>query len=607
MAELIEQVANRQPLVLVLEDLHWADEMSLRLLAFVSRRIPAWTALLVATAREDELADASMARRTVEELSHASGAVPAVLSPLSRSDTALLVRALARVGSDALTVAQVEERIWAMSEGNPFVAVEAMRALDQASLSDGARDEGAAVSLPASVRDLVVRRLDRLSARSQQVAAVAAVIGRRFDFTLLHSASGMEERDAAEAVDEMVRHHVLQAVGNHLDFTHDRVRDVAYGRLLSPRRRLLHRAVAEALETAGSGPGHATGVPPRDRVGEQIEQLAHHALRGELWEKAVDYLRQAGTKAAARSALHDARVCFVQALDALELLPESRTNLEQAFEIRLELRPVLIQLGEYRQALERLREAEALAERLNDDHRRGRVGAFMTNIHSRLDEPDEALVSGRRALEIAGRLGDLRLRILATTYLAQAYYYRGEYTRVVELATDNLAALPLDWVYEFFGSSQPPSVNDRFRLLVSLAHLGRFAEAAVHEAEAIRLAGPTRHAYTVGLAYHAAGTLHLVKGDWATAHALIERQIAVLRTGNIVGELPTALAYSARALAYLGDATGGAQPAAGMRAAPRGAVGEGKSRERLGLLFAGTRLSPARPARRGAAPGPQRG
>jgi len=179
----------------------------------------------------------------------------------------------------------------------------------------------------------------------------------------------------------------------------------------------------------------------------------------------------------------------------------------------------------------------------------------MANIHSRLDEPDEALVSGRRALEIAGRLGDLRLRILATTYLAQAHYYRGEYARVVELATDNLAALPLDWVYEFFGSSQPPSVNDRFRLLGSLAHLGRFAEAAVHEADAIRLAGSTRHAYTVGLAYHAAGTLHLVKGDWATAHALIERQTAVLRTGNIVGELPTALAYSARALAYLGDAT----------------------------------------------------
>ena len=406
----------------------------------------------------------------------------------------------------------------------------------------------------------------------------------------------------------MVRHRVLQAIGNELDFAHDRIREVAYGRLLAPRRRLLHRAVAEALETAGSGPGHATDVPPRDRLGEQIEQLAHHALRGELWEKAVHYLRQAGTKAAARSALHDAQVCFAQALDALEPLPESRTNLEQAFEIRLELRPVLIQLGEYRQTLERLREAEALAERLNDDHRRGRVGAFMTNIHSRLDEPDEALVSGSRALEIAGRLGDLRLRILATTYLAQAHYYRGEYVRVVELATDNLAAMPLDWVYEFFGGSQPPSVNDRFRLLGSLAHLGRFAEAAVHEAEVIRLAGPTRHAYTVGLAYHAAGTLHLVKGDWATAHALIERQIAVLRTGNIVGELPTALAYSARALAYLGDATEALNRLRECEQLLEGQSARGRvGAERLGLLFAGTRLSVARPAGRGSAPRPLRG
>ena len=554
-AGLIEQVAACHPLLLVLEDLHWADEMSLRLLAFVSRRIPAWTALLVTTAREEELADAAMARRTLEELSRASQAMPMALSPLSRADTALLVRALTRVGSDTPTVARVEAQIWAMSEGNPFVTVEAMRALDQESPPAGAREAPGALALPARVRDLVARRLDRLSTRNQQIAAVAAVIGRGFDFTLLRCASGVEERDAAEAVEEMVRHHVFQSVGNQLDFAHDRVRDVAYGRLLPPRRRLLHRAVAEALEAASAGTVAGTEAPLRDRLGEQIEPLAHHALCGELWEKAVHYLRQAGSKAAARSALQDARAWFEQALGALEALPESPSTLEEAFEIRLALRPVLTQLGEFRPVLELLREAEALAERLDDDRRRGRVCAFMTNLHSRLDEPDEAVVSGQRALEIAGRLGDLRLRILATTYLEQAHYYRGEYARVVELATDNLAALPPEWVYEFLGGSQPPSINDRFRLLVSLAHLGRFVEAARHEAEAIRLAEPTNHAYTVGMAYHAAGTLHLVKGDWAKACALIERQIAVLRSGNIVGELPIALAYSARALAYLGHAS----------------------------------------------------
>ena len=109
---------------------------------------------------------------------------------------------------------------------------------------------------------------------------------------------------------------------------------------------------------------------------------------------------------------------------------------------------------------------------------------------------------------------------------------------MVELATDNLAALPADWVYEYFGIAAPASVFDRVWLVMSLAQLGRFAEAAEHEAEAIRLAEPTHHAFTVGLAHLAAGTLHLLKGDWAKARSLIEHGIAVVRTGNVVLLLP---------------------------------------------------------------------
>ena len=173
-------------------------------------------------------------------------------------------------------------------------------------------------------------------------------------------------------------------------------------------------------------------------------------------------LRQAGLKAAARSAPQDARGYFEQALTVLAALPESPSTLEEGFEIRLELGPVLGPLlGDVRRELERVREADALAARLNDDHRRGRVYAVMTAIHSRLGELDEALASGTSALEIAERLEDLRLRIMTTTLLAPAHYNRGEYERVVELATDNLAALPADWVYEHFGSVAPASVSDR--------------------------------------------------------------------------------------------------------------------------------------------------
>ncbi len=114
--QLVERIAASQPLVLILEDGHWADEMSLRLLSFVIRRIPMWSALLVTTAREDITAS-PMARRTVEELSLSLPGHGLRLPPLSRINTMLLVRALIRVGGAARLAARVEEQIWGMSLG----------------------------------------------------------------------------------------------------------------------------------------------------------------------------------------------------------------------------------------------------------------------------------------------------------------------------------------------------------------------------------------------------------------------------------------------------------------------------------------------------------
>jgi tetratricopeptide (TPR) repeat protein len=314
-------------------------------------------------------------------------------------------------------------------------------------------------------------------------------------------------------------------------FKHAPTHEVTYSGLLQERRRELHARIVDAIETLHE-----------DRLGGEVERLAHHALRGDLRERAVHYLRQAGLKAGSRSALQDARSWFEQALGALEALPEEPPTLEQGYEIRLELRPVLMQLGEVRCALERLREAGTLAERLDDDQRRGQVCALMTNIHSQLGELDEALVTGTRAPEIARRLGDLKLRILSTTYLGQAHYVRGEYEGVLELITANLAALPPDGVCEYFGIPTPPSIYDRVYLIMSLAELGRFSEAARYEAETMRLAEPTHHAHTVAQAYRAAATLHLLKSDWAKARTLTEHWIAVVRSGNVVLLLPWALA-----------------------------------------------------------------
>jgi tetratricopeptide (TPR) repeat protein len=234
-------------------------------------------------------------------------------------------------------------------------------------------------------------------------------------------------------------------------------------------------------------------------------------------------------------------------------LPESRGTLEQAYEIRLALRQVLIQLGAIQRMLECLREAEVLAERLNDDGRRGRAWAFMTSAHSLLGELDEAAATGTRALEIATRLGDTKLQILTTSYLEQLHYYRGDHERVVELATHNLVASPADWVDEHSGTSASPWVLDRNWLVICLAELGRFVEAAEQEVELIRFAESTHHAFTRCLAYSAAGTLHRLKGDWTKALPFIEHAIRVVRESNIVFLLPSELAASAWVEAQLGE------------------------------------------------------
>jgi tetratricopeptide (TPR) repeat protein len=325
-------------------------------------------------------------------------------------------------------------------------------------------------------------------------------------------------------------------------FKHALTHEVTYSGLLQTSRRELHARIVSAIETLHQN--HLRG---------EIERLAYHAFRGELREKAVDYLRQAGRKAAARSALRDARAWFEQALGVLEALPESPSNLEQAFEIRVGLRPVLNQLGEFQQALQRLLEQEAVAKRLNDERRQGRVCAFLTNVYSLIGRPDEGLACGARALEIARNLDDVELSIITRAYLVEAQYFRGDYARAVDVACANLAALPADWLHTYLGMGAPASVYSRCFLAASLAQLGRFSEATEYEGDAIRLASSTHHAFTVGIAHYTSGILHPLKGDWAKAHALVEHWIGVLRAGNVIGLLPDAIAASSWVLAQLGE------------------------------------------------------
>jgi class 3 adenylate cyclase/tetratricopeptide (TPR) repeat protein len=540
-SRLVLSESRVQPVIAVFEDLHWNDSLSLGLLNELVVSTQDARLLLVVNYRP-EYRDEWRNRRSYHQLR---------LYPLADEDLAGLLQAL--LGSDA-SLAALKSFLADRASGNPFFAEEIVRALIDTGVLEGVRGNYhlakpfSSVEVPPTVQAVLAARIDALPAAEKRLLQQAAVIGHDVPFTVLHAICELTEAELRGLISNLQNSEFLYATQLFPDlqytFKHSLTHDVTYNGVLRERRRDIHAHVVDAIEKLYA-----------DRLGEQAERLAHHAVRGELQEKAVHYLEQVGGKAAARLALSEARTQFEQALSILQRLPKSPAALEQAFDIRLELRPVLRQLGEGRQMLDHLREAEAVAEQLKDDLRRGQVCAFMTTVQSTLNELDEALLTGSRALDIARRLGDLKLRILAMSYLEQAHYYRGEYEQVIELATENLAALPAEWVHEYFGMAVPASVFGRAWLIMSLAELGRFAEAAKYTVEAMRIAEPTDHAFTIGWAHFAGSMFHLLKGNWAKASSLSEHWIAMLRTGNLAIHLPWAVASSALAFAQMGEAT----------------------------------------------------
>ena len=179
-------------------------------------------------------------------------------------------------------------------------------------------------------------------------------------------------------------------------FKHALTHEVTYGTLLQDRRKALHARIVGAIERF---------YP--DRLTEHVERLAHHAVRGEMWEQAVTYLRRAGAKALARSANREAVTSFEQALTALGHLPETREELEQAIDLRFDLRTALFPLGEFERIFGYLREAEGLARTLDDQRRLGKLSVYLCHNLWITGRPTEALAFGRNAQALAESLGDI--------------------------------------------------------------------------------------------------------------------------------------------------------------------------------------------------------
>jgi DNA-binding SARP family transcriptional activator len=328
MLELMGALASERPVVIVVEDLHWADTMSARLLAFLARRIHRWPVLIVGSLRPEELIDAPVLAPALEEVRDEGRLEEIHVGALSREDTGQLIRALQPSPRSDDEPARLTDAIWTASEGNPFVIVESIRGLRQ----DTATVQAAGLQVGRRVHEIVAARLERLAGLPRHCVTVAAAIGREFAFTLLPRAAGVTEREAADVVEELVRRRVLDSVGDRLDFCHDWIRLVAYERLLPPRRALVHAAIGEALEELHRGD-----------LDEVADQLGTHYARAGDFRKAIPHLMRFGELAAQRYAFEDAARALAQAMAGADRLPPSdrdrcrlQVALRQAFVLSIQ-------------------------------------------------------------------------------------------------------------------------------------------------------------------------------------------------------------------------------------------------------------------------------
>jgi class 3 adenylate cyclase/tetratricopeptide (TPR) repeat protein len=518
-----------QPVLVVFEDLHWIDSETQSVLDELVESLSSARLLLLVNYRP--------------EYQHAWASGPnygqLMLDPLPAEGAE---RLLAGLLGAAAGLEQLTRMLIARTEGNPFFLEESVRTLVEMRALTG--EHGAyrlarpllAIQVPATVQAVIAARIDRLSATDKALLQMASVLGKDVPLVLLQAIAEIADDELRAAIARLRAAEFLYEIEFFPDleytFKHALTHEVAYGSLLQDRRRALHVRIVESIER----------MYP-DRLAEHLDRLAHHAFAGEAWAKAVTYLQQAGAKALARSVHRDAVRRFEEALTALSHLPETRQTLEQAIDLRFDLRNALLPLVEWGRIEEYLREAESLARKFNDRRRLASVSGYMSGLH---------LNTGGRASDvrafadevdaIGASLGDVPLQVAGGYYHVWLGALSGDYRGTERLCRSLIESLSGDLSHNRFGLVAYPAVVARAFLARVLAELGQFDEGRDHGLQAVRLAESLDHPFSLIWACLNLGRLETLRGEFVRATTLLERAVALSNEWNIAYLTPIALA-----------------------------------------------------------------
>jgi len=527
-----------RPLIMAYEDLHWIDKSSEDQLKHLLESIPGARVLLIFTYRPE----------FVHTWGGKSYHSQVMLNRLSNRESLMMVSHL--LDTEDLD-SDLEEFILEKTEGIPFFIEELIRSLKDLKII--AREDNKyritkdikEVVIPATVQDVIMARVDSLPEEMKGLLQTVSVVGRESSYDLIKRITGLTEQELLSHLSGLKDSELLYERGIYPQstyiFKHALTQEVAYDSLLLKRKREIHEEIGQAIEA----------LYP-DRLEEFYETLAYHSSRGEDWERANNYNREAGLKAHSFSAFEEAQSYFEASLQALKKLPRTRGRILQDIDIRFNMRAALFPLGRHDEWAEHIRAAESLSKEIGDNTRLANSYNFLSTHSWIRGRHKEAIKLCEEGLSLAESAGDFSVSIITKFHLGIPLLYTAQYDRQVKIHREVAQRLSGRAAFERHGLAGLPSVLARGMLSWGLAELGEFKEAEEWGQQGIEIAEQGKNLFSSTWVYACLGLVYLLHGKLDSAIKTLERGLALCRDADVLASFSFTAASLVQAHSLLG-------------------------------------------------------
>jgi tetratricopeptide (TPR) repeat protein len=404
LSQLVIEVSSERPLLLVLDDLQWADDGSLQLLHYLARNIQSSRVMICGAYRPEELKNIhgdghplakTLRRMSPEKLYHEI--------TLDRFDDKQSTSMIESILKKKDIPESFTKKLYEESEGNPFFIEEVAKSLVNEGLINvqnytwETKFDPSKIHIPGTIKDVIGRRIDRLDSETKAILRYASAIGNRFSFTILHRISGVDEEALIDSIDALIAfnmiHEDLESKEEVYRFDHTQIREVIYNSMSRSRRRLMHKKIGYILEDLN-----------KDRLDDVVYNLAHHFNMGRDIPKTLLYTTMAGEKAVNSFAPEDALSYYHLATEALDGMEQTQENKQKMVTLLMRLGEISFNLSKWNAALDHYNRAIGLCEQIDDEEDKGESLRKIGYVLNRMGDWDMAAYNFERSLVISKNL-----------------------------------------------------------------------------------------------------------------------------------------------------------------------------------------------------------